>query len=68
MKKFIRILVGVASLAAVIGWTVLIMSVKDWRAPMAGAGDGGAAGLSSASEQFFDILLMKGSDLTFDTF
>ncbi|MGH7943319.1 MAG: hypothetical protein ACREDS_00105 [Limisphaerales bacterium] len=58
MKKLLRILVGVASLATVIGWTVMILGVQDWRAPMAGAGDGAGTESPSDGEQFFNSLLI----------
>jgi hypothetical protein len=57
MKKFIRIFVGMAALAAAIGWTVTMMSVNDWRAPMAGMGDN-AGTVESGGEQLFDILFI----------
>lgn len=57
MKKFFRIVVGVASLAAAIGWTAMMISVHDWRAPMAGMGDN-AGTPESGGEQFFDVLFI----------
>jgi hypothetical protein len=57
MKKLVRIVVGVASLVVVVGWTLQIMSVKDWRAPMAGMGDNTGTH-ESGGEQIFDILFI----------
>lgn len=57
MKKFLRIVVGVLSLAAVAGWTAELMNVKDWRAPMAGMGDN-AGTAESGGERLFDVLFI----------
>ena len=58
MKMLLRMIVGVASLAAVIGWTVMILGVKDWEAPMAGAGDNAATPPESGGEQIFDVVII----------
>ncbi|MDR3566372.1 MAG: hypothetical protein P4N59_33780 [Negativicutes bacterium] len=53
MKKFVRILVGIFSLAAVIGYVLLVVSVKDWRLPMSGTGDNAVNEPESASGKLF---------------
>jgi hypothetical protein len=58
MKKFIRLFVGTAALAAAISWTVTVMNVNDWRAPMAGMGDNAVSARESGGEQLFDVLFI----------
>lgn len=58
MKKFIRILVGILSLAALISWVLLIWNMKDWRGPMAGAGDNAVSGPEAAGEQIFGAVII----------
>jgi hypothetical protein len=57
MKMFIRVVVGTLALAAAIVWTVTVMKVDNWRAPMAGMGDN-AGTVESGGEQFFDVLFI----------
>jgi hypothetical protein len=58
MKKILRIIAGVTSLTAIVGWTILIIGIKNWRGPMAGMGDNAVEASPSAAEQLFNGLLI----------